>query len=329
MNNELYEQAKALYQEPLFDLIFKSHQVHRANHEPTDIQRCTLLSIKTGGCTEDCGYCPQSVHYKTDIKRENLMQVEEVRSAAKRAKEAGAQRFCMGAAWREAQDGRAFDRVLEMVKAVHAEGLEVCVTLGMLTEEQAQQLKEAGVHSYNHNLDTSREYYPKIISTRTYDDRLQTIGNVRKAGINVCSGGILGLGESMEDRCALIAELASLDPQPESVPLNLLVSVDGTPLENADAVDPLDLVRMIAIARILIPKSRVRLSAGRLHLSREAQTLAYFAGANSIHFGEKLLTTPNNDYQEDYALFEKLGACQKSTCGNEDATTAATTSACS
>lgn len=321
MKTELFEQAKQLIQLPLFDLIYQSHQVHREHHKPTDIQRCTLLSIKTGGCTENCSYCPQSVHYETDLKREPLMQVADVQQAAKRAKEMGAQRFCMGAAWREVQDGRAFDRIIDMVKAVDAEGLEVCVTLGMLNEEQAKRLKDAGVHSYSHNLDTSREYYPKIISTRTYDDRLDTIANVRKAGINVCSGGIIGMGETMDDRCALLAELASLDPQPESVPINLLVSVDGTPLENAEPVDPLDLVRMVSVARILMPTTRIRLSAGRLSLSQEAQTLAFFAGANSIHFGEKLLTTANNDFAEDLVMLDKLSG---SNTGEVDANSKAT-----
>lgn len=304
----LFEQAKNLYSKPLFDLIFESHSIHRQHHNPTDIQKCTLLSIKTGGCSEDCGYCSQSVHYKTNVVREPLMEIEHVRKAAKQAKKLGASRFCMGVAWRNVRDGKQFDRILELVKMVHAENLEVCVTLGMLTENQAKCLKEAGVHSYNHNLDTSRAYYPKIITTHTYDERLETLNHARNAGMRLCSGGIIGMGETKEDRCALLAELASLNPQPESVPINLLIPVKGTPLADAPPVDPLDLVRMVAIARILMPKSRVRLSAGRIFLTQEAQILAFFSGANSIHFGEKLLTTVNKDVNEDNQLLSAIGS---------------------
>lgn len=307
MKAELFKKAKILYAQKIFDLIFKSHTVHRQYHDPADIEKCTLLSIKTGGCPEDCSYCPQSIHYKTDITREPLMEISEVQQAAKNAKLLGATRFCMGVAWRNVRNGSQFDRVLKIVDAINKEGLEVCVTLGMLNLDQAKRLKAAGVHFYNHNLDTSRSYYPNIISSHTYDDRLETINHVRSAGIKICSGGIIGMGESHEDRCALIAELASFDPQPESVPINILLPIEGTPLASAPPVDPLDLVRIVAIARILIPKARIRLSAGRVFLSNESQILAFFAGANSIHFGEKLLTTPNNDIGEDKKLFEAIG----------------------
>jgi biotin synthase len=306
MKQELFDQAKVLYQKPLIDLIYESHTIHRQHHDPADIQKCTLLSIKTGGCPENCSYCPQSVHYQTGVDKEPLMAVGEVLTKARQAKEDGATRFCMGVAWRSVKNGPEFDRILEMVKAVRDEGLEVCVTMGMLNPDQAKQLKNAGVYAYNHNLDSSREFYSKIISTRTYDDRLETLKNVRDAGITVCCGGIIGMGESIEDRCGLIAEIASLNPQPESVPINLLVPIDGTPLADQPPVDPLDFVRMIAIARILVPKARVRLSAGRLSMSRETQFLAFFAGANSIHYGDKLLTQPNNDVSEDNAMVQSL-----------------------
>jgi len=302
----LTQTALHLYQKPFFELLYEAHTVHRSHHAPTDIQRCVLLSIKTGGCPEDCGYCSQSAHHKTELERRALLSVEDVREAATQAKEAGAQRFCMGAAWRQAPEGEQFERVLQMVREVKALGLEACTTLGMLTLQQAQQLKQAGLDAYNHNLDTSREYYPKIITTRTYDDRLNTLHAAREAGLTVCSGGILGLGESIQDRCAMVAELATLDPQPESVPINLLMPVAGTPLENAPDVAVTDLVRTIAVARILMPRSRVRLSAGRVHLSQEAQLLALFAGANSIFIGDKLLTTPNQTLSADEALLACL-----------------------
>ncbi len=300
------ERALTLHRLPLLDLIHRAHAVHRAHHDPADIQRCTLLSIKTGGCPEDCAYCPQSAHYEAGVEAEGLLPLAEVVAAARNARRNGAQRFCMGAAWREVRDGADFDRVIEMVRAVHDEGLEVCVTLGMLTPGQARRLKEAGLHAYNHNIDTSREHYPSIISTRTYDDRLRTLRAVREAGLTICSGGILGMGESVRDRCAMLADLASLDPQPESVPINMLVAVPGTPLGDNPPVDPLDLVRTIAVARILMPRSRVRLSAGRLSLSREAQVLAFYAGANSIFLGDRLLTTPNPPADEDLALLREL-----------------------
>ncbi|MBZ5607592.1 MAG: biotin synthase BioB [Acidobacteriia bacterium] len=297
-----------LYNLPFFDLLYQAHSVHRLHHATDDIQRCVLLSIKTGGCPEDCAYCGQSAHYEPGLKRDPLVSVEQVRAAARAAAERGAQRFCMGAAWRQAPEGEQFERVLEMVREVKALGLEACVTLGMLTLAQAERLKEAGLDAYNHNLDTSRKFYPRIITTRTYDDRLETLRFARQAGLTLCCGGILGMGETAEDRCQLLDELASLDPQPESVPINLLVPIKGTPLENAPKVDSVDLVRTIAVARILMPKSRVRLAAGRLSLSREAQLLAFFAGANSIFIGDKLLTTPNSSAAADSAVLAALRA---------------------
>jgi biotin synthase len=298
--------ALHLYRLPFFELLHRAHLVHLRFHDVEDIQRCVLLSIKTGGCPENCGYCSQSAHHKTGLERQPLLSVDEVLVAATQAKQAGAHRFCMGAAWRQAPEGEQFDRVLDMVRVVKSLDMEACVTLGMLTLSQAQQLKEAGLDAYNHNLDTSREYYPKIVTTRTYDDRLNTLAAARQAGLTLCSGGILGLGESDTDRCAMLEELAALDPQPESVPINLLMPVPGTPLENAPAVEVTDLVRTIAVARILMPRSRVRLSAGRIHLSKEAQLLALFAGANSIFIGNKLLTTQNTDASGDAALMACL-----------------------
>jgi biotin synthase len=306
--HDLLSRAEVLYQKPLMDLIFEAHQVHRQHHDPNEIQKCTLLSIKTGGCPENCSYCPQSAHYETGLDKQGLLDLQEVQSAVDSAKNQGAQRFCMGAAWRSVKDGPEFDQVLKMVGMVKEAGMEACVTLGMLTLSQAQRLKEAGLDAYNHNLDTSREYYSKIIQTRTYDDRLETLSSVRKAGITVCSGGIIGMGETPLDRCKLLAELAALDPQPESVPINLLIPVEGTPLAESTAVDPLELVRTVAVARVLMPKSRVRLSAGRLSLSSEAQVLAFFAGANSIFLGEKLLTRPNPQVDDDEALLASLKA---------------------
>jgi len=301
------EESRRLYRLPLFDLLYQAHSVHREVHPAADIQRCVLLSIKTGGCPEDCGYCAQSAHYDTGLRREPLLSVEQVREAARAAKEGGAHRFCLGAAWRSAPGAEAFERVLKMVAEVKALDLEACATLGMLTAEQAVRLKQAGLDAYNHNLDTSRGYYSNIITTRTYDDRLGTLRVAREAGLTLCSGGILGMGESLEDRCDLLATLAALDPQPESVPINLLVPIAGTPLEDAPPVDPVDLVRTIAVARILMPRSRVRLAAGRLQLSRETQLLAMFAGANSIFVGNRLLTTPNSTASEDEAVFAALG----------------------
>jgi biotin synthase len=299
--------VRALYDRPLFALLDEARAVHRQHHPEQQVQLCTLLSVKTGGCPEDCAYCPQSSHHTTDVGPEKMLDVDEVLGAARRAHEAGSTRFCMGAAWREVKDGPAFERVLAMVRGVKDLGMEACVTLGMLSESQAARLKEAGLDAYNHNLDTSREHYRSIISTRTYDDRLRTLENVRAAGITVCSGGIIGMGESIDDRCEMLRTLANLDPQPESVPINALVRVAGTPLEHAPPIDPLDLVRMVACARILMPRARVRLSAGRTDLTREAQLLAMYAGANSIFYGEKLLTTPNPEADEDRALLRDAG----------------------
>jgi biotin synthase len=301
------DSVRALYDRPLFALLDEARAVHRQHHPDHKVQLCTLLSVKTGGCPEDCAYCPQSSHYATEVGPEKMLDVDEVMAAARRARDGGSTRFCMGAAWREVKDGPAFERVLSMVRGVKELGLEACVTLGMLTESQAERLKEAGLDAYNHNLDTSREHYRSIITTRTYDDRLATLRHVRAAGITVCSGGIIGIGESVDDRCEMLRTLANLDPQPESVPINTLVRVAGTPLEHLPPVDPLDLVRMIACARILMPRTRVRLSAGRTELTREAQLLAMYAGANSIFFGDRLLTTPNPEADEDRALLRDAG----------------------
>jgi biotin synthase len=301
------QSVREIYQRPLLELVFDAQQLHRQLHDPTEVQLCQLLSIKTGGCPEDCAYCPQSAHYATGVAHENLLDVDHVTSTAAKAREEGATRFCMGAAWREVRDGKEFDDVLEMVRRVSAMGMEVCCTLGMLTDEQAQRLAEAGLTAYNHNLDTSPEFYGEIITTRRYDDRLRTIASVRKAGITVCCGGIVGMGESDEDRIGLLHQLAVLDPHPESVPINMLVAVEGTPLANAKQVDPLTLVRMIATARLLMPASRVRLSAGRRSLTREAAALCFMAGANSIFVGDRLLTTPNPERNEDDQLFADLG----------------------
>jgi len=300
-------EVRALYDKPLLALLDQARAVHRANHVDDEVQLCTLLSVKTGGCPEDCSYCPQSSKYDTNVGAEKMLDVQNVIASARRAKEIGSTRFCMGAAWREVKDGPAFDRVLEMVRGVKSLGLEACVTLGMVNESQAKRLAEAGLDAYNHNLDTSRENYRSIISTRTYDDRLRTLENVRKAGVTVCSGGIIGMGESADDRCEMLRTLANLDPYPESVPVNALVPVEGTPLADMPPVDPLDLVRMIAVARILMPKARVRLSAGRTSLSREAQMMCLYAGANSIFYGEKLLTTPNPDEEADLSLIHDAG----------------------
>jgi biotin synthase len=301
------QEVAALYQKPLLDLVFQAAEVHRAHHKADEMQMCTLLSIKTGGCTEDCKYCSQSIHNNANLEKEILLKTDEVLAQARKAKEAGSTRFCMGAAWPRVLDGRAFDRVCDMVKGVSDMGMEACVTLGMLTEPQAMKLKEAGLTAYNHNLDTSEEYYDKIITTRTYQDRLETLANVAKAGISACCGGIVGMGETREDRISLLTTLANLNPQPESVPINMLVPVEGTPLEKQERLDIFEWIRCIAVARILIPKAMVRLSAGRLEISKEAQALAFMAGANAIFTGDKLLTTPNPGKNEDTALLEELG----------------------
>ena len=300
-------EIKDIFQLPIPELVFRAQTLHREFHAPDEVQTCRLLSIKTGACPEDCSYCPQSAHYDTGVKRQDLMDPADVLAAAGRARVDGATRFCMGAAWRQAPEGRDFEKVLEMVRGVVALNLEVCCTLGMLTEKQAIELKKAGLTAYNHNLDTSPEFYSEIITTRVYEDRLRTIGHVRKAGITVCCGGILGMGETEGDRVGLLEQLANLNPHPESVPINMLVRAEGTPLENAHEVDTFTMVRMIATARILMPESRVRLAAGRQQMSREAVTLCFLAGANSIFTGEKLLTTPNPTASADHQLLEELG----------------------
>ncbi|HJL20598.1 MAG TPA: biotin synthase BioB, partial [Polyangiaceae bacterium LLY-WYZ-15_(1-7)] len=300
-------EARAIHDLPLLELLFRAQEVHRANHPPDAVQLCTLLSIKTGACSEDCAYCPQSGRHDAELEPERLLSVDEVLSKAKKAKDAGATRFCMGAAWRDARKGPQFEQVLDMVRGVRALGLEACCTLGMLTDEQAEALAEAGLSAYNHNLDSSKEFYGEIITTRTYQERLETIQRVSQAGISVCSGGIIGMGETDGDRVAMLATLANLDPQPESVPINALVAVPGTPLEDQPPVDPLELVRMCATARIMLPKSMVRLSAGRTRLNREAQLLCFMAGANSIFYGEKLLTTGNPDVEADLGLLREAG----------------------
>src|SRR5262245_12463540 len=298
---------RAVYELPLPELIFRAAEAHRQHHDHADIQRCALLSIKTGGCSEDCGYCAQSAHFKTGVPATPLMTLEEVRDKATRAKELGATRFCMGTAWREPKDGPQFDRILDMVRVVRDLDMEACVTLGMLTDEQAHRLADAGLTAYNHNLDTSRRHYPNIVSTRSYDDRIRTLHAVQKAGVAVCCGGILGMGETEEDRLLLLVELAALTPPPESIPINCLVPIAGTPLEHSPPVDPLELVRLVATTWLGFPKARVRLSAGRDKMSRELQVLCFLAGANSIFFGDKLLTAPNPSADGDAELFRDMG----------------------
>jgi len=300
------EEIAALYDMPFNDLLFEAQTVHRKNFDANAVQVSTLLSIKTGKCPEDCGYCPQSVRYDTELENEPLMPLDEVIASAKLAKENGSSRFCMGAAWRSPKD-KDLEPVIKMVKEVKALGMETCLTLGMLTEPQAGKLKEAGLDYYNHNLDTSPEFYGEVITTRTYQDRLDTLQHVRDAGMNTCCGGILGMGETRRDRIGLFMELANQPHHPESVPINLLVRVSGTPLEKGEDLDALEFIRSVAIARIMMPKSYVRLSAGREKMSDEMQAMCFFAGANSIFYGEKLLTTPNPDTNHDMQLFERLG----------------------
>jgi biotin synthase len=300
-------EIESIYAAPFLDLVLRAQLVHREHHSPNEIQGSVLLNIKSGGCPEDCAYCPQSAHYSTGVARTELLGVDEALAAARAARDQGATRFCMGAAWRDVPRGPQFDRVLEMVRGVRALGMEACCTLGMLEPDQAEALAGAGLTAYNHNLDTSPEFYGQIITTRTYGDRLETLARVRQAGITVCCGGIIGMGESRDARLRLLQQLASLDPHPESVPINLLVAVDGTPLADRPPEDPIELVRMIATARILMPRSFVRLSAGRLSLSDEAQALCFLAGANSVFLGDRLLTTPNPAADVDRSLFERLG----------------------
>lgn len=301
------DEIKEIYNTPLLELVYRAATVHRKYQDTAEVQVCTLLSIKTGGCPEDCAYCPQAARYNTDINTHALMQKEQVMAYAQKAKEAGSTRFCMGAAWREVRDNRDFDRVLDMVKGVNELGMEVCCTLGMLSADQATKLADAGLYAYNHNLDTSREHYSDIITTRTYDDRLQTLDNVRKAGVSVCCGGIIGLGETHEDRINMLHTLSHLPEHPDSVPINALTRVKGTPLENMPKVEFWDMVRMIATTRILMPKAMVRLSAGRSEMSMSDQALCFMAGANSIFTGEKLLTTSNPSFEEDHMMFQLLG----------------------
>ncbi|MBU8900526.1 biotin synthase BioB [Corallococcus sp. M34] len=300
-------EVRALYKLPLLELVYRAQTVHRAVFQENKVQLCSLLSIKTGGCPEDCAYCPQAARYKTGVQAEKLMSVPEVLKSASQARAAGATRFCMGAAWREVKDGPQFDSVLEMVRGVRAMGMEACATLGMVSDAQARRLKDAGLTAYNHNLDTSSEHYEDIISTRTYQDRLNTLARVRDAGISVCCGGIIGMGESVDDRCNLLRTLANQEMHPESVPINALVPVAGTPLAEQKRVESVEMVRTIATARILMPQSMVRLSAGRMQMNEEAQLLCMMAGANSLFFGEKLLTTGNPEYTQDMALLEKAG----------------------
>ncbi|MEM7619287.1 MAG: biotin synthase BioB [Pseudomonadota bacterium] len=303
------DEIKQILEKPLLDLVYEAQSIHRMFHQDNTVQLASLLSIKTAGCPEDCKYCPQSAHYNktTGVEKESLMPVDDVLDQAEKAKQAGATRFCMGAAWREVRDGKEFDQVIDMVKGVSDIGMEACVTLGMLNADQAERLAEAGLTSYNHNLDTSPEFYDKIITTRTYQDRLDTLEHVRKAGIGLCTGGIIGMGETTHDRASMLQVLASMTPHPESVPINALVAVPGTPLEKQKQIDPIDMVRMIAAARVAMPKARLRLSAGRKKFSKETQILCFMAGANSIFYGDKLLVTGNNDQNDDVAMIEEAG----------------------
>jgi len=291
----------------MMELLYEAATVHRQYHNPNVVQVSTLLSIKTGGCPEDCGYCPQAARYHTDIDGNDLMTVSHVKAQALRAKASGSSRVCMGAAWRNVKDGEEFDQVLEMVRTINKLDMEVCCTLGMITENQAQRLAEAGLYAYNHNLDTSEDYYKDVISTRAFQDRLDTIDNVRKTNVTVCSGGIIGMGEAVEDRAGMLVALASLNPQPESVPINALVAVAGTPMEDIEPISIWEMIRMVATTRIVMPQTQVRLSAGRTEMSREGQAMCFFAGANSIFAGDKLLTTPNPDVNDDMEMFKMLG----------------------
>lgn len=317
-NDWTIDEIQEIYHSPLLELVHRASCIHREFNDTAEVQVCTLLSIKTGGCPEDCAYCPQAARYNTGVDVQALMKKDEVLEYARKAKDAGSTRFCMGAAWREVRDNRDFDRVIEMVKGVNEMGMEVCCTLGMLSENQAKRLAEAGLHAYNHNLDTSSTYYDEIITTRDYDDRLQTLDNVRRAGVTVCCGGIIGLGETHEDRIKMLHTLSSLPQHPESVPINALVPVKGTPLGDRPRVDVWDMVRMIATARILMPATMVRLSAGRAEMSLAEQALCFMAGANSIFAGEKLLTTPNPSFDEDMKMFDMLGLKPREAFKNQE-----------
>ncbi len=306
-HNWTKDEILEIYNKPLMELLYQAATVHREQHDPNTVQVSTLLSIKTGGCSEDCGYCPQAARYHTNIEGNDLMSVQQVKAQALRAKDSGSSRVCMGAAWRNVKDGEEFDQVLEMVRTINKLDMEVCCTLGMLTENQAKRLAEAGLYAYNHNLDSSEEYYKEVISTRGFEDRLQTIDNVRKTNVTVCSGGIIGMGEKVEDRAGMLVALSTLNPQPESVPINALVAVEGTPLEDQEPVSIWEMVRMVATTRIVMPETQVRLSAGRTQMTQEGQAMCFFAGANSIFAGDKLLTTPNPDVNEDMKMFDLLG----------------------
>ena len=306
-HNWTKDEVLQVYNKPMMDLLYEAATIHRKQHDPNVVQVSTLLSIKTGGCPEDCGYCPQAARYHTGIKGNGLMTLNKVKAQALRAKQSGSSRVCMGAAWRNVKDGPEFDQVLEMVRTINKLNMEVCCTLGMVTENQAKRLAEAGLYAYNHNLDSSEEYYKEVISTRGYKDRLDTINNVRKTNVTVCSGGIIGMGESTEDRAGMLVALSTLNPQPESTPINALVAVEGTPLEDQHPIEIWDMIRMVATTRIVLPETQVRLSAGRTQMSREGQAICFFAGANSIFAGDKLLTTPNPDVNEDMKMFQLLG----------------------
>jgi len=306
-HNWTKEEILEIYNKPLMELLYEAASIHREHHDPNTVQVSTLLSIKTGGCPEDCGYCPQAARYHTNIEGNDLMGIQQVKAQALRAKSSGSSRVCMGAAWRNVKDGPEFEQVLEMVRTINKLNMEVCCTLGMLTENQAHRLAEAGLYAYNHNLDTSEEYYKEVISTRGFEDRLKTIDNVRKTNVTVCSGGIIGMGEKIEDRAGMLVALSTLNPQPESVPINALVAVEGTPMENEKPVEIWEMIRMVATTRIVMPETQVRLSAGRTQMSREGQAMCFFAGANSIFAGDKLLTTPNPDVNDDMEMFKMLG----------------------
>ncbi len=306
-HNWTKEDILDIYNKPFMELLYEAATIHRLHHDPNSVQVSTLLSIKTGGCPEDCGYCPQAARYHTNIEGNDLMSVQQVKAQALRAKSTGSSRVCMGAAWRNVKDGKEFDQVLEMVRTINKLDMEVCCTLGMITENQAKRLAEAGLYAYNHNLDSSEEYYKEVISTRGFEDRLETIKNVRMTNVTVCSGGIIGMGEKIEDRAGMLVALSTLNPQPESVPINALVAVEGTPLADETPVEIWEMIRMVATTRIVMPETQVRLSAGRTNMSREGQAMCFFAGANSIFAGDKLLTTPNPDVNEDMKMFEMLG----------------------
>lgn len=305
-NNWTIEEIRDIYNTPFLDLVYQAATVHRTHHDPNEVQVCTLLSVKTGACPEDCAYCPQAARYNTDVNVHKLLPVDEVLNQAEMAKDDGSTRFCLGAAWREIRDNRDFENVLDMVKGINNIGLEVCCTMGMLTEDQAIRLKEAGLYAYNHNLDTSADHYGEIITTRTFDERLKTIANIQNANISVCSGGIIGLGESHDDRIGMLHTLATLKKHPESVPVNALVPVEGTPLEEQETVPIWEVIRMVATARIVMPNAKVRLSAGRINMSIAEQAMCFLAGANSIFAGDKLLTTPNNELNIDRQMFDVL-----------------------